>query len=125
MSLAAHPPAFPSPPWQYCDLLRRGCALHSRVAVDAHDACAGMRLVRPLRNIMRVECVAALQELGQLLQQPDDTDVARANETETAADAVAQGEGGGGASCIGDLMKAFVAQMQVMQFECLHVQCGA
>jgi len=84
-----------------------------------------MRLVRPLRNIMRVECVAALQELGQLLQQPDGTDVARANETETAADAAAQGEGGGGASCIGDLMKAFVTQMQVMQFECLHVQCGA
>ena len=82
-----------------------------------------MRFVRPLRNIMRVECVAALQELGQMQQQPDDTDVARANETETAADAVVQGEGG--AVCIGDLMKAFVAQMQVMQFECFPMQCGA
>jgi hypothetical protein len=81
-----------------CDSLGRGCALLDRVAVDTFDLSVGARIIRPLRNVMRMECEAALAELGQSLQ----------DEVQQASVAAV-----GAAACIGDLMKDFVALLQV------------
>jgi hypothetical protein len=70
-----------------------------------------MRIVRPLRNIMRIECEAALAELG--LVQPRDGNAllnADAARSEPAAGAAACAP----AASIGDLMKTFVAMLQVI-----------
>jgi hypothetical protein len=92
---------------QRCDSRCRGSALLSRVAVDTFDSSARMRIVRPLRNIMRIECEAALAELCPP-QQPQQGHVGAECGPATEAAAV-----GGAASCIGDLMKGFVALLQV------------
>ena len=92
----------------FLDFVRRGSALLSRVAVDTFDSSAGMRLIRPLRNTMRAECEAALHELGDLQQRQDGCAVVEA----AAGCAVADGA----SSSIGDLMKSFVAMLQVARF---------
>ena len=84
------------------DLHCRGAALLSRVAVDTLDPSTGMRIIRPLRNIMRAECVSVLTELCTLPQ---------AAASHAALSEIAAAEGA--ASSIGDLMKAFVALLQV------------
>jgi hypothetical protein len=89
---------------QCCDARCRGSALLSRVAVDTFDSSARMRIVRPLRNIMRIECEAALAELCP--PQEAHAGAESGSATEAAA-------AGGAASCIGDLMKGFVALLQV------------
>ena len=106
----------------FLDFVRRGSALLSRVAVDTFDSSAGMRLIRPLRNTMRSECEAALHELGESQQRQDGGAVAEAAAGCAAAD--------GASSCIGDLMKSFVAMLQVTRSRVyrLHhriVQCSA
>ena len=84
------------------DSLGRGSALLDRVAVDTFDLSVGARIIRPLRNIMRIECEAALAELGQSQQH------ALQDEVQQASVAAA-----GAMACIGDLMKDFVAMLQV------------
>lgn len=86
----------------------RGSALLSRVAVDTFDSSARMRIVRPLRNIMRIECEAALAELCPTLPLPQGYIGAECDPAATPPAAV-----GGPASCIGDLMKGFVTLLQV------------
>ncbi len=81
----------------------RGAALLSRVAVDTLDPSTGMRIIRPLRNIMRAECVAALAELCTLPQPA----ASNAPPSELAVPE-------GAASSIGDLMTAFIALLQVL-----------
>jgi hypothetical protein len=71
---------------------------------------------------MRVECEAALVELGQQQQQTDGA--CPVDAAQSAVDSAAVVGGGGGATCIGDLMKAFVALMQVIAC-CWCVQCAA
>lgn len=70
-------------------------------------------MVRPLRNIMRIECEAALAELG--LAQPRGGNAqlnAGAARWEPAVGAAA----GAPAASIGDLMKTFVAMLQVIAY---------
>jgi hypothetical protein len=91
------------------DVRCRGAALLGRVSIDSFDSCAGMRIIRPLRNIMRIECEAALAELAQQQeqqQQPGDAGVELSSVPQSTAV-------GGAVTCIGDLMKAFVALLQV------------
>ena len=68
--------------------------------MDAFDSSAGLRIIRPLRNIMRVECEAALVELGHGLQQSN------------------AGAPLPPATSIGDLMKGFISLLQVAVFLC-------
>ena len=89
------------------DSLGRGSALLDRVAVDTFDLSVGARIIRPLRNIMRIECEAALAELGQS-QQHVHAHAALQDEVQEESVAAA-----GAAACIGDLMKDFVAMLQV------------
>jgi hypothetical protein len=93
-----------------CNVQRRGSALLSRVAVDSFDCSACMRIVRPLRNIMRVECEAALVELAPPQQQQEPLGVAGLECDAASVSATV----GGSAKCIGELMTAFVTLLQVL-----------
>ena len=72
-----------------------------------------MRMVRPLRNIMRIESEAALAELGLVQPRGGNAQLnAGAARWEPAVGAAA----GAPAASIGDLMKTFVAMLQVIAY---------
>ena len=70
-----------------------------------------MRVIRPLRNIMRIECQAALAELAHVQQQGDVGVECVAAVQPVAVDAAAKS--------IGDLMTAFVSMLQVALALCM------